>query len=63
MVEFLLRRSVESIVIVAGEERIVKEDVDFQMCYDPKTKKCWFVGKNKTPFNISKEMVAVITRK
>ena len=61
MVEFLLRRSVESIVIVAGEERVVKENVDFEMCYDGK--KCWFVGKNNTPFNISKEMIAVITKK
>ena len=61
MVEFLLRRTVESIVVVGGEERVVKEEVDFEMCYDGK--KCWFVGKNKTPFKISKEMIAVITRK
>ena len=63
MITFLLRRMVQSTVIVAGEERIVKEPVDFEMCYDPKDGSCWFVGANKTPFAISDEMVAVITQK
>jgi|10_taG_2_1085330.scaffolds.fasta_scaffold130092_1 hypothetical protein len=63
MVEFKLRRQVESIVVVGGEERTVKETVDFDMCYDPKQGTCWFVGKNSTPFSISKEMIKVITQK
>jgi hypothetical protein len=63
MVEFKLRRQVESIVVVGGEERTVKETVDFDMCYDPSKGTCWFVGKNSTPFSISKEMIKVITAK
>jgi len=62
MVEFQLRRKVESIVIVNGEERKVSETVDFEMCYDPESGDCWFVGKNSTAFNISKEMIEVITQ-
>lgn len=62
LINFVLQRDVESIVIVAGDERIIKENIDFEMCYDSKSGKCWFVGKNNTPFNISDEMKEKLER-
>ena len=63
MIQFKLERIVIERINVKGKVKEVKTPVWFNMEYNKTTKKCIFVGKNSTPYDISAEMVKALTSK
>jgi len=52
VISFILKKTVVERIKVKGEIKKVKTPIWFNMEYNTKSKKAWFVGRNSTPFDI-----------
>ena len=57
---FEIKRMVKTVVRIGKKEITVSEPVWFEIKVDLKTAEAWFVGANRTPYAISKEMLEAL---